>query len=63
MDASVIERRISCPFCAERMSILIDASAGGQSYVEDCQVCCQPMQISFEVDDNELQNLQVDCAS
>jgi transcription elongation factor Elf1 len=63
MDASVIERRIRCPFCAERMSILIDASAGGQSYVEDCQVCCQPMQISFEADGNELQNLQVDCAS
>jgi transcription elongation factor Elf1 len=63
MDASVIERRISCPFCAERMSILIDASAGGQSYVEDCQVCCQPMQISFDADDNDLLNLQVDCAS
>jgi len=63
MDASIIERRISCPFCAERMSIYIDASAGGQSYIEDCQVCCQPMQISFEADDNELQNLQVDCAS
>lgn len=63
MDASVIERRISCPFCAERMSILIDVSAGGQSYVEDCQICCQPMQIAFDADDSGLLNLRVDCAS
>ena len=29
------------------MSILLDLSAGDQSYIEDCQVCCQPMQVSF----------------
>ncbi len=62
MDSGIIERRISCPFCAERMSILIDTSAGGQSYVEDCQVCCQPMQISFAAEDCEVLDLQVDCA-
>ena len=63
MDSPVIDRRISCPFCAEHMSIVIDLSAGGQSYVEDCQVCCQPMQISFTTDGNDLESLQVDCAS
>ena len=63
MDSRVAERRISCPFCAERMSIVVDASAGSQSYIEDCQVCCQPMQISFEADDGELQSLRVDCAT
>jgi len=43
----IVERRISCPFCAESMFILLDLSAGDQSYIEDCQVCCQPMQVSF----------------
>lgn len=63
MDGSVIEHRISCPFCAESMSILLDISAGDQSYIEDCQICCQPMQISFQSDNEELLALQVGCAS
>lgn len=62
MDDQIIERRISCPFCAEGMTILLDPSAGSQSYIEDCQICCQPMQISFQVAASELSALQVDCA-
>lgn len=45
------------------MTVVIDLSAGSQSYIEDCQVCCQPMQISFEAHENELESLRVDCAS
>ena len=63
MDDSVIESRISCPFCAEPVSILVDISAGDQNYIEDCQVCCQPMQISFQTDCDELIALRVGCAS
>lgn len=48
------ERRIGCPFCGEPITILVDTSAGSQSYVEDCQVCCQPMNIVVEVDNGEL---------
>ena len=59
----MIDRRITCPFCGEVMTIVIDLSAGGQSYVEDCQVCCQPMQVTFDVEDDELTALQVDRAS
>lgn len=62
MDDKVIERRIHCPFCAEGMTILLDLSADDQSYIEDCQVCCQPMQISFQARANELLGVQVDCA-
>lgn len=62
MDASLIDKMISCPYCAESMSITLDLSAGGQQYIEDCQVCCQPMQINFESDELELIYLQVDCA-
>lgn len=60
---TITERRIHCPFCAEAMTILLDLSAGEQSYIEDCQVCCQPMQISFELNDEELISLRVDCAT
>ena len=62
MDPMLLERRITCPYCGEPLSILIDLSAGAQSYIEDCQVCCQPMQIAFETDGSELLSLQIDSA-
>jgi hypothetical protein len=44
------EARISCPYCGEPLTILLDASESGMSYVEDCQVCCQPMIVSVSED-------------
>ncbi len=61
MENRVVERRVRCPFCAESMTLLIDTSAGSQSYIEDCQICCQPMQVSFIADEGELHELRVDC--
>ncbi len=40
---------VSCPYCSEDILIRLDLSAGSQSYVEDCQVCCQPIQLSMGV--------------
>jgi hypothetical protein len=42
---------LGCPYCWERYETQVDLSAGSCSYVEDCQVCCQPIQLSIEVDD------------
>lgn len=58
----IVERRIHCPYCGEPMTIVLDLSAGDQSYVEDCQVCCQPMQVSFATHQGELLALNVDRA-
>lgn len=62
MDTGTVEKRITCPWCAEPMTVVLDLSAGGQSYVEDCQVCCQPMEISFGEACGEPENLRVDRA-
>lgn len=62
MDPAPVTRRVRCPYCGERIEIVVDLSAGGQSYVEDCAVCCQPIEISFDVVDGELESLQVDRA-
>jgi transcription elongation factor Elf1 len=48
------EKRIVCPFCGESVTIVVDASAGSQAYIEDCQVCCQPMNIVVEVEGDEI---------
>lgn len=54
------ERRIDCPFCGETITIVVDASAGSQAYVEDCQVCCQPMNVVVDVDDGEVQSVSAE---
>ncbi|RDS82821.1 CPXCG motif-containing cysteine-rich protein [Dyella monticola] len=49
-------RHIQCPYCGERVEILVDASAGDQQYIEDCQVCCRPISIAVWVGaDDEVQ--------
>jgi Cysteine-rich CPXCG len=40
---------VQCPYCGETLTVRLDLSAGSQSYVEDCQVCCQPMQMNVRV--------------
>jgi len=42
---------IQCPYCGEVLEIGIDPSAEDQEYVEDCQVCCQPMVIHAVFDE------------
>ncbi len=42
--------RIACPYCGESFETLLDLSAGSASYIEDCQICCRPMQFELDVD-------------
>lgn len=41
---------VECPYCGERFETSVDTSSGSARYVEDCQVCCQPIDFSLEVD-------------
>lgn len=42
---------VDCPYCGERFVTAIDLSAGGFAYVEDCQICCQPIELASELDE------------
>ena len=42
---------VQCPYCGEGFDTAVDLSAGSFSYVEDCQVCCQAIELTGEVDD------------
>ena len=44
------EQAITCPYCGEWIDTFIDASVGSQRYIEDCSVCCRPIEIRIEVD-------------
>jgi hypothetical protein len=41
---------VSCPYCNESYDTQVDLTAGSFTYIEDCQVCCQPMELFVEVD-------------
>jgi hypothetical protein len=41
---------VRCPYCGESFDTVVDLSAGAFRYVEDCQVCCQPIELAGEVD-------------
>jgi len=46
---------IHCPYCGEGYETVVDLSAGSQRYIEDCVVCCRPIEIALRVgDDGEL---------
>ena len=44
---------VQCPYCGEFFTTFVDLSAGNQDYIEDCQVCCQPIQMRLVVEDLE----------
>jgi transcription elongation factor Elf1 len=43
------EAYVTCPYCGETISVLIDTSIDAQDYVEDCEVCCRPLDLSARV--------------
>jgi hypothetical protein len=45
-----------CPYCGQRISMLIDLSVVKQGYIEDCEVCCRPIDVRFSVSGNCVQD-------
>ena len=43
---------VQCPYCGEPLMLFVDDSAGAQSYIEDCHVCCRPMVVRVRVDED-----------
>ena len=48
------EISFSCPYCGQDISVVVDLSVRRQTYIEDCEVCCKPIEISYAVQDDEL---------
>ncbi|HMB63967.1 MAG TPA: CPXCG motif-containing cysteine-rich protein [Eudoraea sp.] len=48
------EHFFQCPCCWEDISMLLDSSVPEQSYVEDCEVCCNPIEVTPQFLNNDL---------
>lgn len=53
---------VSCPYCGEAITLLLDLSVEEQSYIEDCSVCCQPMNVSYRAENGGFAELSVEAA-
>jgi len=36
--------KVECPYCGETIEIEVEALDQSQEFIEDCQVCCRPIQ-------------------
>lgn len=50
IDEEINEHEFMCPYCWQHITMLLDSSVRRQSYVEDCEVCCNPIKIQYEFD-------------
>jgi len=48
------EHFFQCPYCWEEISMIIDKSIYKDSYIEDCEVCCNPIEILYSSNGNEI---------
>ena len=48
-----IETTFVCVYCLQVNEIVVDGSGGlNQKYIEDCQVCCRPNQLTITIDED-----------
>ena len=50
---NTVPKQIQCPYCGESIEVIVDPSVDEQRYIEDCSVCCRPIEMDVVVyDDN-----------
>jgi hypothetical protein len=48
---------VECPYCGELFGILVDTTFGTLEMIEDCSVCCHPIQLTLRFEGGELVSL------
>lgn len=43
----MFEHFFQCPYCWQTISMLLDEMEDDQQYIEDCEVCCRPIQLNY----------------
>lgn len=54
----MIEHSFQCPYCWEQITMLLDSSVGRQTYIEDCEICCNPIELVLRFENDELQEFE-----
>lgn len=51
---------INCPYCGELIEITVDSLIRSQEYIEDCSVCCRPIHLRIEIDEDGSKRISAD---
>ncbi|PCI21693.1 MAG: restriction endonuclease [Piscirickettsiaceae bacterium] len=51
MNHLLIEQSYQCPYCGEQIDTFVDTSQENQQIIEDCSVCCRPIELNITVDE------------
>ena len=54
----MVEHFFQCPYCWEEVSMLLDSSLDQSDYIEDCEVCCNPILINYSFNLNMIESFQ-----
>jgi transcription elongation factor Elf1 len=53
-----MEYFFTCPYCWEEISMVLDPSVRSQIYVEDCEVCCHPIELRYAIEDGAVMEFE-----
>lgn len=53
------EHFFQCPYCWESISMLVDVSQAYQKYIEDCEICCNPIELEISAENQEITGFNV----
>ena len=54
----MLEEYFDCPHCWENQLKMVDPSVKNQNFIEDCEVCCNPIDFQIIIENNEVIFLQ-----
>jgi len=50
---------LQCPFCGQRVGLVIDTSVPSQRFTTDCEVCCRPFEVIVECEPGAILTLRL----
>ena len=58
----MVEQEYTCPHCWRTNLITLDLSQGSQTFVQDCEVCCNPIEFRYSASGGELASFDYESA-
>ena len=55
----ITTEKVICPYCSEAIELVVDCSMPLQEYIEDCDVCCQPILVNVETAEDGLPEIEL----
>jgi phage terminase large subunit GpA-like protein len=55
----IVSANVACPHCGESFMLEVDSSQNEQNLIEDCSVCCQPINLTIRCRPGEIMSVEI----